>query len=436
MSFPRYKEYQDSGLNWLGQIPTHWRLKRLGFFFGERREKVSDRDYQALSVTKDGIVPQLETAAKTDDRDNRKKVCQGDFVINSRSDRKGSAGLSELDGSVSLISTVLKPKESVHGPYVHHLLRSIPFQEEFYRFGKGIVADLWSTNYSSMSGITLAMPPLREQMAIASFLDRETAKIDDLIAQQEKLIELLQEKRQAVISHAVTKGLNPSAPMKDSGVEWLGEMPEHWIATPLKHCLRVIDCKHLTAEFIDDGIPVASIGEVQGRWVNLENAKETTENFYQQLTGGDRTPNPGDLIFSRNATVGEVAEVSSDLPRFAVGQDVVIMKPSRQISSYFCWITLRSETTRKQLDLAMIGSTFKRINVERIKSIVIALPPLQEQQEIERHIQAISGHYEALSNAAEKHAKLLQERRSALISAAVTGQIDVRGLVSKEEVAV
>ena len=161
-----------------------------------------------------------------------------------------------------------------------------------------------------MSGITLAMPPLREQMAIASFLDRETAKIDDLIAQQEKLIELLQEKRQAVISHAVTKGLNPSAPMKDSGVEWLGEMPEHWIATPLKHCLRVIDCKHLTAEFIDDGIPVASIGEVQGRWVNLENAKETTENFYQQLTGGDRTPNPGDLIFSRNATVGEVAEVS------------------------------------------------------------------------------------------------------------------------------
>ena len=102
MSFPRYKEYQDSGLNWLGQIPTHWRLKSLGFFFGERREKVSDRDYQALSVTKDGIVPQLETAAKTDDRDNRKKVCQGDFVINSRSDRKGSAGLSELDGSVSL----------------------------------------------------------------------------------------------------------------------------------------------------------------------------------------------------------------------------------------------------------------------------------------------------------------------------------------------
>ena len=233
----------------------------------------------------------------------------------------------------------------------------------------------------------------------------------------------------------MTKGLNPNAPMKDSGAEWLGKVPEHWIATPLKHCLRVIDCKHVTAEFVDDGIPVASIGEVQGRWVNLENAKETTEKFYQQLTDGGRTPNPGDLIFSRNATVGEVAEVSRDLPRFAVGQDVVIMKPSTIISSYFCWITLRSEPTRKQLDLAMIGSTFKRVNVERIKSILVALPPVQEQKQIERHIQEISGHYEALSNAAEKHAKLLRERRSALISAAVTGQIDVRGLAPEEEVA-
>ena len=122
---------------------------------------------------------------------------------------------------------MLKPKESVHGPFVHHLLRSVPFQEEFYRFGKGIVADLWSTNYSSMSGITLAMPSLSEQR-IANFLDKETAKIDALISEQERLIELLQEKRQAVISHAVTKGLNPDAPMKDTGMEWLGEVPEHW----------------------------------------------------------------------------------------------------------------------------------------------------------------------------------------------------------------
>jgi len=191
MSFPRYPKYKDSGVEWLGEVPEHWTLRRLGYCFDERREKVSDRDYPPLSVTKNGIVPQLETAAKTDDGDNRKRVCAGDFVINSRSDRKGSAGVADIDGSVSLICTVLAPRAEVLPAFVHHLLRSMPFQEEFYRFGKGIVADLWSTNYGEMRNILLAVPAIPEQSAIAAFLDRETAKIDALIAEQQRLIELL-----------------------------------------------------------------------------------------------------------------------------------------------------------------------------------------------------------------------------------------------------
>ncbi|RYG87265.1 MAG: restriction endonuclease subunit S, partial [Alphaproteobacteria bacterium] len=173
-----YSEYQESGLGWLGRVPSHWELRRLGYFFQERREKVSDKDFVPLSVTKNGIVPQLDTAAKTDDGDNRKRVCAGDFVINSRSDRKGSSGISSFDGSVSLICTVLEPQEKIVSRFIHHLFRSEPFQEEFYRFGKGIVADLWSTNYSEMRNILLAMPPPHEQRKIAAFLDQETAKID------------------------------------------------------------------------------------------------------------------------------------------------------------------------------------------------------------------------------------------------------------------
>jgi len=241
MSFPRYPEYKDSGVEWLGEVPGHWEVKRVGYFFKERSEKVSDKDYPALSVTMGGIVPQIDTAAKSDDSDNRKRVCQGDFVINSRSDRKGSSGVSDLDGSVSLISIVLQCHETaaIHMPFVHHLLRSHLFQEEFYRNGKGIVADLWSTTFSAMRNILLAMPPLPEQTAIAAFLDRETAKIDALVAEQRRLIELLKEKRQAVISHAVTKGLDPDAPMKDSGIEWLGEVPAHWAIIALKRIAGV-----------------------------------------------------------------------------------------------------------------------------------------------------------------------------------------------------
>ena len=175
-----YPEYKDSGVNWLGSIPKHWKVKRLGQFFEERRDKVSDKDYSALSVTMQGIVPQLETAAKTDAGDNRKLVLKNDFVINSRSDRKGSSGVSPHDGSVSLISIVMTPRKIVPA-FVHHLLRSYPFQEEFYRYGKGIVADLWSTNSSEMKNILIPEIPENEQEVIANFLDHETAKIDTLI---------------------------------------------------------------------------------------------------------------------------------------------------------------------------------------------------------------------------------------------------------------
>ena len=153
-------------------------------------------------------------------------------------------------------------------------------------------------------------PPLPEQTAITTFLDRETGKIDVLVEEQRRLIALLKEKRQAVISHAVTKGLNPNAPMKDSGIEWLGKVPTHWEVSPLKRQWSVTDCKHLTAEFVDDGIPLASIREVQSYFVDLATAKQTTEAFYAALIEGDRLPEPGDLIFSRNATVGEVAQVA------------------------------------------------------------------------------------------------------------------------------
>lgn len=152
--YKAYSEYKDSGVEWLGEIPAHWNIKRLGQFFEERREKVSDKDYPALSVTMQGIIPQLDTAAKTEAGDNRKLVLKDDFVINSRSDRKGSAGVSRFNGSVSLISIVMRPM-GINPRFAHYLLRCRPFQEEFYRYGKGIVADLWSTNSSELKNIHL-----------------------------------------------------------------------------------------------------------------------------------------------------------------------------------------------------------------------------------------------------------------------------------------
>jgi type I restriction enzyme S subunit len=279
----------------------------------------------------------------------------------------------------------------------------------------------------------MAFPGCAEQQAIAAFLNNETLKIDALVAEQQRLTQLLKEKRQAVISHAVTKGLNPHVPMKHSGNEWIGDLPRHWRAGPLKRYWGVMDCKHVTADFVEEGIPVASIREVQSWWVDLDHAKRTTEHFFELLVDGGRRPLPGDLIFSRNATVGEVAQVRADHPRFAMGQDVVLLrKLESNFSSDYLQHVIRSVVITEQIATMMIGSTFKRINVEEIRSLHVPWPPASEQESITRFLKSAVDRFEGLAAEARRAIDLLQERRAALISAAVTGQIDVRGLASAE----
>lgn len=195
---------KESGIEWIGDIPEHWSVERIGTAFEERREKVSDTDYPPLSVTMKGIVPQLDTAAKTDHNDNRKRVAAGDYVINSRSDRRGSSGLSELDGSVSVINIVLEPRKNFHGKYLHHLFRSYRFIEEFYRVGRGIVDDLWTTKYSVMKTIDFSFPEYDEQKAMAEYLDTKAAQIDQIIETINAQLGKFKELRKTLINDVVT----------------------------------------------------------------------------------------------------------------------------------------------------------------------------------------------------------------------------------------
>ncbi len=195
---------KDSGISWIGLIPEHWEVKKIGSLFIERREKVSDKDYPALSVSKQGVTPQLETAVKTDNGDNRKKVCKDDFVVNSRSDRKGSCGVSPYTGSVSLINIVLAPRENIVVQYFHHLFRSNNYIEEYYRIGRGIVADLWTTRYSEMRNIYVPLPPKDEQQAIVTYIDEKCQKIDKLVSELQSEIDYLKEYKQRLIADCVT----------------------------------------------------------------------------------------------------------------------------------------------------------------------------------------------------------------------------------------
>lgn len=219
---------KSSNTEWLGDIPAEWDVAQIGNYYELRNEKVSDYDFEPLSVTMKGIVPQLATAAKSDDHSNRKLVKKGDFVINSRSDRRGSCGISPLDGSVSLINIVMEPRGEMNPQYYNWLFHTEQFADEFYKWGHGIVDDLWTTRWQEMKKILIVAPSPDEQQAIADYLDETCSKIDEIIAESKASVDEYKELKQSVIFEAVTKGLDKNVEMKDSGVEWIGEIPVDW----------------------------------------------------------------------------------------------------------------------------------------------------------------------------------------------------------------
>jgi len=195
---------RDSGIEWIGEIPEAWALLRISALYDIRSQKVNDTDYQPLSVTMNGVVAQLEHVAKTNDGDNRKLVRAGDFVINSRSDRRGACGIAPQDGSCSLINIVLSPQQSIHNPYFSYLFRSSLFSDEFYRWGHGIHDDLWTTNWADMKSIQVPVPPLNHQVLIADYLDKKMFEINSTVTGINNQIELLGKYRKQVINDAVT----------------------------------------------------------------------------------------------------------------------------------------------------------------------------------------------------------------------------------------
>ncbi|MCP2569502.1 restriction endonuclease subunit S [Klebsiella pneumoniae] len=370
---------KDSGVEWLGEIPTHWICTQVKYGYDITLGKMLQKN---KSSSKDELKPYLKaqniqpTGIDLSVVDNMwfspdeksKLLLKNNDVLISEGGDVGRSALWQGQLDECYIQNAINRARAINGnsPYFLNYwmiyLKSADFINTLCN--KATIAHYTAEKVETSP---LLLPDSDEQLHISLFLAHETAKIDNLIEKQQQLIELLKEKRQAVISHAVTKGLNPDVPMKDSGIEWLGEVPEHWVGSSLKYMAKVIDCKHITAEFSDVGIPVASISEVKSWFVDLSTAKLTNEKDYLLLIDGGRKPVCGDIIYSRNATVGEAAIVSDNMPDFAMGQDVCLIKTNQKVIPEFILYTLKSDIIAQQLNLAMIGSTFKRINVDDIR---------------------------------------------------------------------
>lgn len=451
MSFPRYPAYKDSGVEWLGEVPEHWEITRLGFeswvrarlgWKGLKAEEYVDAGYAFLSTPNikgreiDFKDVNYINKARYDESPEIRLTC-GDVLLAKDGSTLGICNVLRslpCPATVNSSIAVITPSERLNSIYLHYLLCGNGMQQLIQQKKGGMgVPHLFQADLVKFA---IPLPTPSEQASIATFLDRETAKIDALIAEQQRLIELLQEKRQAVISHAVTKGLNPDAPMKDSGVEWLGEVPEHWSVSAVGHRYEVrlgkmLDEKRVTGEHL--GVYLRNT-DVQWESINVD---ELPEMDFDPSERDRYSLLEGDLLVCEGGEVGRSAIWQSQLALCFYQKALHRLRPYNQRSdnSHFQLYVMRMACSLGVFEASSGKATINHLPAESFRRYRFAYPPFDEQIAIAKHLSQACTRMNELETEAHSLVSRLQERRSALISAAVTGQIDVRGLVPDAEAA-
>ncbi len=416
---------KDSGIEWIGEIPEEWTLTKIGSVYDERNTKVSDQDYQPLSVTKQGVVPQLETAAKTDNGDNRKLIKKNDFVINSRSDRRGSCGISELDGSCSLINTVLKPRNDMCNRYYGYVFKSDMFADEYYRWGHGIVNDLWSTKWSDMKSIYIPMPPIANQEHMASYLDSKCSKIDSIISKQEQIIEKLKEYKLSLITKTVTRGLNRDAVLADSGIEWLGKVPHEWEVHKLSDlCDKPITYGIVKMGEYDDenGVKALRCSDVQPGYINEDNIRTVTEELSKEYS---RTIlDGGEIVINVRGTLGGCAIVPNHMKGYNIAREIAMVSVKKANTRYVMY-NLLSNTFKAYQDYSLRGVIYVGLNINLLNKYPVYLPSEKEQHQIVLYLDKKCDLIDTDIRNREKLIDRLNEYKKSLIYEVVTGKKEV-----------
>jgi len=438
MTFPRYADYKDSGIEWLGEVPTHWEVMRCRFLFDIKKRIAGKEGYDILSITQQGIrIKDIENndGQISQDYSKYQLVFPGDFAMNHMDLLTGYVDIAKSEGVTSPDYRVFSTQKNNIGndKYFLSVFQNAYRKKIFYAYGQGSSQlGRWRLPTEQFKDFNIPLPPLPEQTAIAAFLDHETGKIDALVAEQEKLIALLKEKRQAVISHAVTKGLDPSVSLKDSGIEWLGEVPEHWEVAAVSYRYEVqlgkmLDTSKIRGQHLR---PYLRVFDVQWGKINIDNLPEMDFSEDDQLKfclhPGDLMVNEGGSYVGRSAIWrGEIKECyyQKALHRLRA-------RHSHRDSPEFMLYIMENATKSGVFVAGGQQATIEHLTAEALRRYRFAFPPHAEQTAIVAYLDAQTAKFDALTAEAERAIALLKERRSALISAAVTGKIDVRWFVA------
>ncbi|HHK1257903.1 TPA: restriction endonuclease subunit S, partial [Pseudomonas aeruginosa] len=437
-NFPKYPAYKDSGVEWLGDVPESWTVTLLkrGYevVLGKMLQPEAKRDddeflpyLRAANIQVSGVdISDVKKMWFGVDEKKSLLLRQGDLLVSEGGD-VGRSAIWDLDEECYFQNSINR-------------IRSISGNDTRFLYfwmitikGNGYVDVLCNKSTiahftaEKVAAVPLPIPSIHEQTQIARFLDHETARIDALIEEQQRLIELLKEKRQAVISHAVTKGLDPTVPMKDSGVEWLGEVPAHWQVKRLKHLVPSITVGIVVEPskyYVDDGVPALRSLNVKPGAVVTENLVYLSEES-NELHAKSKIFE-GDIVAVRSGQPGTAAIVPKEFNGANCIDLIVIRKPLQGCSTFIFWY-LNSDAALKQFSEGSSGAIQQHFNIAAASEMIFAWPPANEQLEINSHLDRACHQLDRLISVAGESKSLLLERRSALISAAVTGKIDVRG---------
>ncbi|MDF1641799.1 restriction endonuclease subunit S [Thalassolituus oleivorans] len=438
--YQTYPEYKDSGVEWIGEIPTDWDMWKIThacpYVASGTTPKTDGGNYYDgtnLWVTtgelREGVI--LDTTKKVTDKalydlPTLRIHPKGSVVIAMYGATIGRLGILGNNATTNQACCVMPPSDIINNKYLFYWLYST--RQEIINLSSG--GGQPNVNQEKISSLKVSAPTYKYQVEIANFLDYETAKIATLIEKQQQLIKLLKEKRQAVISHAVTKGINPNAPMRDSGVEWLGEVPEHWDIVPIKHISKIRYGIGEPPKYQEEGIPLIRATNIRSGKISevglvLVNPDHIPENRIVWLDKGDI------IVVRSGAGTGDSSIISHFYEGSIAGFDMVV-RPIKCLPEFLGYALLSNYIRNNQIDLEKTRAAQPHLNAEELGECFALMPTNQEQRLIVTHIERKILKLDVLIVKAEKVITLMQERRTALISAAVTGKIDVRDWVAPE----
>jgi len=434
-----YSKCKPSGISWLGNVPEHWNLKKAKYVCRfspdilpeETDSKLPIKYIDISAVGSNGKIGEVQEFNFEDAPSRaRKKVTSNDTILSTVRTYLKAIGFIDATYEGHIASTgfsVIRPGGQHVPRFLFHWLRSEPFVQAVCAWSKGVGYP--GITEEDLSALPVVLVPLPEQRNIAEFLDHTTAKLDELIAQKQRLIELLKEKRQALITQAVTKGLDPNVKMKDSGLPWLGRIPEHWEVLALKRLVSipVTDGPHETPEIQDSGIPFVSAEAIQGGKIHFDAIRGFISSEMDEMYSKKYAPKKGDIYMVKSgATTGRVAMVETD-QRFNIWSPLAAIRCNQEfVLPEFMLLALQSDYFQRQIQLFWNFGTQQNIGMGVIENLKLILPSVEEQREALEKVVELNDAIIGIEGKVEESILRLQEYRQSLISAAVTGKIDLR----------